>query len=122
MGPWCCHEFNIICEESLRFDFSTIRRNSPYQQSSKLPLESILASLQTLMIVIVESPTPELFLPVINNRAYDFSLVTASSTAAGVAQVHNASIHVHLRLDITLNRSIVLFYLPNIVVPMHGHC
>ena len=59
------------------------------------------------MIMEIETTTPILFLPVIDDCPDDLSLIRASATPSCVAKVHDASLELIVRLCVSLDGAIV---------------
>jgi hypothetical protein len=73
------------------------------------------------MIVIIETLTPILLLPVINDSTDNFALVASSASTAGVRQVQYAALKLIVRLGVPKDLAIIPLQLVQTVVPVNRH-
>lgn len=119
MTSRCCHEGHICLQEIFKLEAVALLGHRPRQKSCQRALKCILTRLETVMVVVVASFLPELFLAVTDDITNDGSFVGAATPTTSIAQVHDRPLIVLLGFLVFSDFAEVLLKLTNVVVPVH---
>ncbi len=122
VAPLGGHEANVGIQERIPIKMPPVRDHAAQQQPFQGRLERAFPGFQAMVVVVGPALEPELPLPVANHVPNDLALVTASSTPAGIRQIHDGAGKRGLGRLVVRDGAKILLELPCIVVPMRRTC